>query len=147
MRPFHSFPKIGRLVAALAVLAVAAPLRAGDNVPFEAELTVIFAGSDGNVRVFDVAGIATLMGPVTGEVRDQDRGPRSVGTLLLQGANGDTLFLSYALAEGEPGQFGGFYTVEGGTGRFAGATGGGMIIGRDVALGVFDVTLEGTISF
>jgi hypothetical protein len=143
---YHALSAVLGLLA-LVVPAAGVAVAAAGEVPFSADLTVVFAGTDRGVRVFTVEGTASLMGPVTGEVRDQDRGPISVGTLFLLGVNGDRLFFSYEIAEGEPGLFGGFYRVEGGTGRFEGATGGGVIIGQDVAEGVFDVTLEGTLSF
>jgi hypothetical protein len=142
----HSLQSVLALLVAL-VLTTRVAAATAEEVRFSADLTVAFADFDRGARLFSVEGTARLMGAVTGEVRDQDRGSNAVGTLILQSADGDMLFFSYEISEGEPGFFGGTYSVEGGTGRFEDATGGGVIIGEDVAEGLFDIRLEGILSF
>jgi hypothetical protein len=107
-------------------------------------------------------GQADLLGPVTSIehyfVRFDVAGKLASvtdGIGVLTGANGDALFISYSgLAAGQvaPGEFGRqelAFTITGGQGRFAGATGSGVIkdalFFKDNAFSVTR-TLEGVVS-
>jgi hypothetical protein len=81
----------------------------------------------------------------------------STGTtgLVLTAANGDLLFASYSgtlsAQSPRPHRIDGQFIITGGTGRFAGATGGGTLSGAEdisqVTSGHGDVTLTGTIAY
>ena len=72
------------------------------------------------------------------------------GFYTFTGANGDTIFGTYhghlVLIDGPVFAIVGEFTIEGGTGRFVGATGGGTASGNlNVATGVTTVMLDGVI--
>jgi hypothetical protein len=126
------------------------------NVSGSAVLTSPVAGT------FSGSGIATHMGAITnvGTVEAHPEVPRdgcpngfrSINRETFTAPNGDTLSLQSedtACPVGPPGQFhgSGIWTVTGGTGRFAGATGGGPYHGdADFAAETFAFTFTGTIT-
>ena len=130
------------------------------QVPFKAVFTTQFTG---NV-VFPIAyifvtgqGNASHLGKTATSTTNQ-QGNLITGegsaTYTLIGANGDTVVIEIeALNTNLPGgvTFSGTYTVTGGTGRFAGATGGGSMSGQAVFTseagdGVGSFSFMGTIS-
>jgi hypothetical protein len=78
-------------------------------------------------------------------------GIRITGALTLTAANGDRLFVSYSALTAFPDATGaihpaGTFTVTGGTGRFAQATGGGVLAAdANVAAPATTATIDGTI--
>ncbi|HVR96750.1 MAG TPA: hypothetical protein VMW27_09060 [Thermoanaerobaculia bacterium] len=151
---------LGVVVLTLCGLAAPAAAAAADQVSFTAEgtatLTSVTHLPGGLTQLGGtVSGTATHLGNVTGPTtRIQDHQGNFSTTTVLVGANGaDSVFLSIS------GQFEsphgnkcvitstGTYTVTGGTGRFANATGSGTITTEiDLCAGTATGTYTGTIS-
>ncbi|MGZ4380265.1 MAG: hypothetical protein ACXVZ3_02420 [Gaiellaceae bacterium] len=154
------------LVAAAAVVAVAGailvtPASGGGAVPFHATFQFTAAPAadsapcaDSELR-FDVvgSGVATHLGRF--ETVQYHCTPLSdltafAGKYTFSGANGDTIYGTYAghfvPIPGSP-EFrpDAHFTIDGGTGRFTGATGGGPVTGHALPSGGV-VILDGTIT-
>jgi hypothetical protein len=155
---------IGSLVASLAVMATVVsvgltPASAKEQVPFKAHLSGSLSFTDESHIQLTGTGEASHLGRITNSSTVAIVGPaaceggfavQSVETLTA--ANGDQLTWTVddeACPTATPGVYriSGAYTVVGGTGRFAGATGQGTIdcLG-DFVNGTFDFTVTGTIS-
>ncbi|CAN5390546.1 hypothetical protein BH23CHL1_BH23CHL1_14050 [soil metagenome] len=154
-------PKLIRmtaLIAAVAMMAVATPVAARQQqVPFKAR----YAGtqeitSGPPILNFNlvVAGNATHLGKFTGvqhHVVDVNNPLEfSDGTYTFSAANGDTIFGGYfghvePLPNGDV-IFHGAWSIEGGTGRFNDATGGGSATGLGHSDLTFTLELDGTIT-
>jgi hypothetical protein len=138
----------------LAVVALAGPVAAGEQVPFKGSLEGTVTRSDPpppiHVNV-DAVGTATHLGRFSLEIPHLVTPPFGHGFYHFAAANGDTLDaefhgVSMMVAPGV------LYieetaTITGGTGRFAGAT-GGFTCERlyDIAAGTTIGSFEGTIS-
>ena len=148
------------VVAVLTLCGLAAPADADDQVPFTAIGTAVITGVThlpGGLTQLEgsVAGKATHLGDVTGPVtRIQDHQGNFATTTVLVGANGkDSVFLTIG-GQFERARGGscvitstGTYTVTGGTGAFANATGSGTISTEiDECAGTATGTYTGTIS-
>ena len=99
--------------------------------------------------MFALDGTASGMGDVTGDTLNHLPGDaHEDGVFFLRDARGDTLFFSYRVAlDADADELKGSYSVEGGTGRFAGAGGGGtLVIGLTAVNGVVTVSLKGDLS-
>ena len=133
---------------------------AGDQVPFRASYsgTAAFNSATGTA-LFTGTGIASYLGRSTNVNHITVSGPAScpggfanINVETLTAANGDTLVLTgphdQACPTGPTAVHGtGDWTVTGGTGRFAGATGHGTFDGgADFNQGTFSFQLTGTIS-
>jgi hypothetical protein len=146
-------------LAALGSFAYVANAAPDDQVPFTATGTAVITGVTklpGGLTQLDyiATGKATYLGDASGPgLRIQDHQGNFVTSTVLIGANGkDSVFLSIS------GQFEdskdkcvlistGTYTVTGGTGSFANATGSGTIETlTDVCAGTASGTYTGTIS-
>jgi hypothetical protein len=163
MRRFWSMTsrRIGSrlVVAVLTLCGLAAPAAADDQVPFTATGTAVITGVThlpGGLTQLDcsVSGTATHLGNVTGPLtRIQDHQGNFVSTAVFVGANGtDSVFLTInGHFESTGGKCvltsTGTYTVTGGTGAFANATGSGTITTQiDQCAGTATGTYTGTIS-
>jgi hypothetical protein len=147
------------LMAMAALALTTQPAQADKQVPFRAAFTTEFE----SVVEFPIAhiavigeGKATHLGKATAVTTDQavnlTTGDTSA-TYTFTAANGDTVVLEMEFDTAFlPGgvTFDGTYTVMEGTGRFAGATGSGTLIGSAAftgpSNGVGSFTVEGTIS-
>jgi hypothetical protein len=118
------------------------------ELPFSVGLIAVSAGKHKEAFLFAVEGDATHMGPVTGIVRDEVRGPREFGFCTLEGASGDMLVFTYEFRF-DPVLAVGTFTIVSGTGRYEDAVGAGMIFVDETHLPgePFPVEIEGTISF
>ena len=148
------------VVVVLTLCGLASPAAAANQVPFTATGTAVITGVThlpGGLTQLDasVSGTATHLGDTTGPLtRTQNHQGSFVTTTVLVGANGtDSVFLTIS------GQFEkatrgscvltstGTYTVTGGTGAFANATGSGTITTEiDECAGTATGTYTGTIS-
>ena len=146
-------------VAALAVLCLAGPAAAQEQVPFKGNL-------EGDVTVtplpppyvqvdVDATGNATQLGLFTLDIPHKvNRANRTaVGTYEFTAANGDMLFADFTGTAAPTAIPGVLYieetaTITGGTGRFAGAT-GSFTSERlyDMVAGTTIGSFEGTIAF
>ena len=159
------FPSLALLLAAVTLLAFAPqPVRAGPSYPFHArfitefEIVVDLPYVDYTVNC---QGLATYMGPTTAVSTDQlvnliDRSGSATYTLTSNSAGvpEDTLILAmtFQVTDVPDGiTFTGNYTVAGGTGRYAGVTGSGVVAGSALLdgphIGIGSFSLSGGISF
>ena len=147
------------LVLFLGVFGASAALAQNEQVPFTATATAVITGvthlPGGITQVnFNTSGSATHLGNFTGPLtRLQDNQGTFGSTAVIVGANGkDSIFFSVS------GRFErskdkcvatstGVYTVTGGAGAFANATGSGTISTQiDLCAGTATGTYTGTIS-
>jgi hypothetical protein len=162
----RQFPSLALLLAAVTLLAFAPqPVRAGPSYPFHArfitEFEMVVEYPYVHYRV-NCEGRATYMGPTTAVSTDQmvsmlDRSATATYTLTSNsaGVREDTLILAmtFQVTDVPNGiTFTGNYTVAGGTGRFAAATGSGVVAGSahlagPSNIGFGSVSLSGGISF
>jgi hypothetical protein len=142
-------------------LLITAFALAADQVPFVATFTSSVPGGNlptcaAGLQPISLIGTgqATHLGQFA-ETRthclDLSTGPFSSGLFSLTGANGDTVFGTYSgyvVPSGPTGAIYGVFMITGGTGKFAGSTGGGTASGTlDFATGeANDLLLKGTIS-
>src|SRR5215467_10887295 len=142
--------------------ANSASAAAGDQVPFRASFSGTAAFTSDTTAVFTGTGIATHLGLSTNKNNitvlypvscpGGEGGFANKNVEKLTAANGDTLELRGPHDVGcltRPGVVHGTgdWTVTGGTGRFAGATGQGTFVGgADFNKGTFNFQLTGTIS-
>lgn len=146
-------------VVVLALCGLAAPAAAANQVPFTATGTAVITGAThlpGGLTQLNasVSGTATHLGNVTGPLtRIQDHQGNFGSTAVFVAANGtDSVFLTISgHFESTDGKCvltsTGTYTVTGGTGAFANATGSGTISTQiDQCAGTATGTYTGTIS-
>lgn len=146
------------VVVGLTLFGLAAPAAAADEVPFTATGTGVITSvthlPGGLTQVdFSTSGTATHLGDFTGPlVRIQNHQGNFATTVVLVGANGtDSVFLAVSGSFERDGKClvlsTGTYTVTGGTGAFANATGSGTITTEtDSCAGTATGTYTGTIS-
>jgi hypothetical protein len=130
------------LVAAVAALDCG-PVRAGDGkqVPFKE--TLVLVGFQGNQAFYQ--GVATHLGRVTAVQTFNPPGSPVFATYVKTAANGDTLVGTLTPDDvNNPFSTGGV-TIDGGTGRFSGATGTARYV-ITAPGGVTTATIVGTIS-
>jgi hypothetical protein len=119
------------LVAVLTALSLSGSAKAGERVPFKGQssgvVTVVEFDPVAGIAYTHVAGEgqASHLGhfTVAGDVALTVATGIPIGTWTLTAANGDMLFLSMGGSGIDPTHGFGAFTVEGGTGRFQGATG------------------------
>ena len=146
------------MMSVLTLFVLTAPA-AANQVPFTATGTAVITGVThlpGGLTQLDasVSGTATHLGNTTGPLtRIQDHQGNFVSTTVLVGANGtDSVFLTISgHFESTSGKCvltsTGTYTVTGGTGAFANATGSGTITTEiDTCAGTATGTYTGTVS-
>ncbi|MFL6235124.1 MAG: hypothetical protein ACJ76N_18460 [Thermoanaerobaculia bacterium] len=147
------------VVVVLTLCGLAAPAAAADQVPFNAEGTAVITAvthlPGGLTQITgSTSGNATHLGDFTGPItRIQDHQGNFGSTAVFVGANEtDSVFLTISGHFESTGgscvvTSTGTYTVTGGTGAFAGATGGGTITTEiDRCEGTAMGTYTGTIS-
>ncbi|MEZ4868659.1 MAG: hypothetical protein R3C14_45440 [Caldilineaceae bacterium] len=147
------------MIVILTLFGLAVPAAASQQVPFTATGTAVATSTTklpGGLTQIDgnLTGTATHLGNVTGTVtRIQSKKGNFTTTVVLVGANGkDSVFLAISGSfESSSGSCvltsTGTYSVTGGTGAFANATGGGTIITEfDQCAGAATGTYTGTIS-
>ena len=147
-------------IGTIGIGANSASAAAGHQVPFRASYSGTAAFTSATTALFTGTGIASHLGrstnvnhiTVTGPATSCSGGFANINVETLTAANGDTLELRGPHDVGCPTRPGvvhgtGDWTVTGGTGRFAGATGQGTFDGvADFNRGTFSFQLTGTIS-
>ena len=141
-----SFRNIAVVLAALAVAALAAPHVAAQEVPFHLDGTFTFSVK-GNTVEASGSGRSSPGGQFTfhDEVRSLRGGQEIAGTLTLDFGKGSTLSIYYHAPISDDRVVEGPYWVVGGTGRFEGVGGYGIIwypIGQGAPF-----TLDGELEF
>ena len=156
-------------LAAVTLLTFAPqPVRAGPSYPFKARFITEFDVVEESPYLHYTVngqGIASYMGPTTAVTTDQmvsmlegNGTANGTATYTLSsasaGVRADTLILAMTFqATNAPGgiTFTGNYTITGGTGRFAGATGSGFVAGSALLdgpqSGIGSFSLSGGITF
>ena len=144
----------GLALAVLAILGLAGPAAAGEQVPFKGSLegTVTRSAPPPPISVLvEADGNATQLGRFTVEIPHVVVPPNGAGFYHFVAANGDTLTAEFT-GVSAPAAPGFLYIVEtatitGGTGRFAGAT-GSFVCERlyDIVAGTTIGYFDGTIS-
>jgi hypothetical protein len=146
-------------IAALTIAAPAAAADQGSGATFKvgAAYDANIVGADATGLSVVAAGSATGTEVGSGSWNDTEfaaftaSGLDINGTLTLTAANGDELFVQYHATTPFPDATGaihpvGTFTITGGTGRFANATGGGTLAADgNVANPATTATLDGTI--
>ena len=141
-------------LAVVAVLGLAAPASAGEQVPFKGSLegTVTRSLPPPPISVLvEGAGTATQLGRFTVDIPHEVVPPNASGFYHFVAANGDTLTAEFTGVSAPVAP--GFLhivetaTITGGTGRFAGAS-GSFVCERlyDIAAGTTIGSFDGTIS-
>lgn len=151
---------VGALLATVPLTMAVRPAFAGDGqLPFKASYSGRAANTGQTTVSFNGSGNATHLGRITNAGTIDLTGPdascsggiANVNTETLTDERGDTLTIvsqDVSCPTG-PGQFQGTgqWTVTGGTGRFAGATGHGSAGGgADFTAGTFTMSLDGTVA-
>ena len=156
----RQFPTLAFLIVAVSLLAFASPsVRAGGEKPFHANfITQVKSVVEFPFLhvVVNSRGQATYMGRTTAFTDDQLVSlidGSATATYTLTGVDGDTLILAMTFQSTNVTggvTFAGSYTVTGGTGRFDGATGSGVLSGGALFLtetdGIGAFCVAGTIS-
>jgi glucose/arabinose dehydrogenase len=118
---------------------------------FSARGTLTAVTFHGNERFSPIEGIATQLGVFTGSVNARvtriGAGETAIGSLTLVAADGATLVLAFQIVrEGGADSLVGSYSVASGTGRLAGASGGGRMTLTPHPDGTATFTLDGELT-
>jgi hypothetical protein len=155
----HNRLFVGTLLAVISGLALSHPAAAHDQVPFKAHaVSETIATTAFPIVTIDVrgSGVATHLGRFT-QVQQHfinllgDPLGFYGGVYTFIGANGDTLIGGYGgrlvpTSMANVYLIDGAFTIEGGTGRFAGASGSGEASGvTDLSTGAVNLVLDGAI--
>jgi hypothetical protein len=117
------------------------------DAPFTAKYLLTVDEFYGSHIVASGPGTGTVVGISSMVAHVHLKGTKSVGSATITAANGDLIYLVSTQTE-EPGTPAvGPFTIVGGTGRFANASGSGTTVARDNPDGTVTSTLDGTISF
>ena len=134
-----------RLAFALtAILGMGSPALAGDSLPFHGFGTEVITGGSGNVLSTDGEGVATHLGHFTRHLDVTVNEDYTLdGHLVFTAAYGDKLCIhltgSFITLSGD-------YTIIGGTGRFANAS-GSAAFAATMNGGVISFSFDGTIQY
>jgi hypothetical protein len=143
---FHDSGELQALYGISPILTV--PFPSGTVVPFHASLDGTIVMSSGNTFIADDTGKATHLGAFTAvQTYVFTSSTDFNGSIVFTAANGDMLDGTFEGVDTSAGVLMGTFTLHGGTGRFAHATGGGMFMGMDNRDGTFTAALDGTISY
>jgi hypothetical protein len=161
MKIKQNFLKVGFVLAALTMLALARPAMAGDQVPYKgAEAGAVTKGAfqfPFGHEITIAKGEATHIGRYTlaGDFVVDVRSGTATGVFTLTAANGDKLFLDMT-GHSVPADLTktvANFTISGGTGRFEGATGSftslqqfDFAVSLPISPNPYVAEIEGTIS-
>ncbi len=141
-------------LAAIALSLTASPAAAAEERPFAATFSPQSVTPDGKYYVYDVTGCASHVGNFSAVAHNHfsQGGTRLVGFMVITDKNGDGLWIDYEQTlevTAAAGTWTGTYTITGGTGRFAGASGQGdaVVVIPTEPPGPVTGTFFGTINF
>jgi len=134
-------------LAAVALALSPSMAAAAKDAPFTAKYVLTIDAVYGNHIVASGPGSGTVVGKSSLVAHVQRKGKEFVGSGTITASNGDLIYTASTQTE-EPGKPGvGPYTIVGGTGRFANASGTGTTVATDNPDGTVTATYDGTISF
>ncbi len=138
--------------AAFALALLPSVATAAEDVPFQGVIdSFTYVGSHGNGGIFDITGTATVVGNFSGEngVHFYQGFTWVVGYLNITARNGDSVYIDFVQAGSfASGLWEGTFTINGGTGRYINATGGGTFVTTsDDAGAPLSACLKGAISY
>ena len=134
-------------LAAIALALTASVATAAKDAPFTAKYVLTIDEVYGNHIVASGPGSGAVVGRSSMVAHVKRKGDEFVGSGTITAANGDLIYIISTQIE-EPGMPGiGPYTIVGGTGRFASASGTGTTVAKDNPDGTVTRTFDGTISF
>ena len=139
-------------VAVVGLVLTASSVAAARAHSFKAVVTSLtYVGYHAGYNVFEATGTGTVVGDFSAEAAIHFRHGATIGEgwWTITAANGDVLNLVFEQTGSfETGCWEGPYTIVGGTGRFANASGTGTFVTTSDATGSpVSSTLDGTISF
>ena len=142
------------LLAAVVLALTPRVAAAAEERPFAATFSPQSVTPDGKYYVYDVAGTASHAGNFSAVANNHFSrgGTRLVGFMVITAQNGDELWIEYEQTleiTTAAGTWTGTYTITGGTGRFAEASGQGdaIVVIPTEPPGPVIGTFEGTINF
>lgn len=127
-------------------LCLAQPGFAGER-PFVGKAEGLITFSSPTTAVVDYTGHATHLGKFTRQEFLTIEGPFLSGTIIYTAANGDELWVEFIGMFVSPNDAEGVYFIDGGTGRFADATGVAAFQASTPDFVNVAVTFEGTIDY
>ena len=141
-------------IAAIGLALSTSPATAAQEHKFKVAVdpdSWIYSVYHGGYNVFNVTGTGTVVGDFSAEDAIHFRHGFTAGDgwWTITASNGDLLYVLFEQTGSfESGYWEGPYTIVGGTGRFANATGAGWsVTTSNVATWPVSATLDGTISF
>jgi len=137
-------------LAAFALALTTSPATAAEDATFTAEFTTTLHGThEGKVDVFTGTGNASQLGRFSVVIYNHFMGARLESELVFTAANGDELDMrAEQTFDVATSTWSGPFTITGGTGRFADASGDGTIdVVLDFATETAAASLTGKISF
>ncbi len=152
MSRFFSLRRIALALVALAVLGLALPAPADDDLPFRGRADEVVTGVElvpgGLQLTADGVGEATHLGRFTRHAVGVVHADGTVtGTVVFTAANGDQLYADLDGAFTSLTSIEGTYTFTGGTGRFEDASGDADFVAVTSDLIHIAVTFEGSIEY
>ena len=139
-------------IAAIGLVLPVSPAAAAQEHNFKAVVnSFTYADYHGGYNVFDLTGTGTVVGDFSAvsAIHFRHGFTSGEGSWTITAANGDLLYVVFEQTGSfETGYWAGPYTIVGGTGRFANATGAGWTVTTSDATGYpVSASVDGTISF
>jgi len=135
-------------VAAIGLVLLPSVAAAAEDVPFTETYVLTATEVHGNRTFLSGTGTGTVVGAFLRTGWVQIKRNQLVGASTITAANGDSLYIESTQTWDRPTQsWSGPFTIVGGTGRFANATGSGTTTNTPNPDGTTTGTREGKISF
>jgi len=135
------------VLAAVSLALTASVATAEKDAPFTAQYVLTIDEVYGKHIVASGLGSGTVVGKSSMVAHVQLKGEKAVGSATITAANGDLLYIVSTQIEKPGTPAVGPYTIVGGTGHFANASGTGTTVAKDNPDGTVTSTFDGTINF